>query len=686
MGKSKVEDQQKEKEELKEIKEKKMDNKKVAAKQKNEDSKVEKSVKKSDDSKVEKNGKKNDENKVEKKKQETKKIESDKNISKPVRKKQDTKKVTKEVNQDIEIQKLNKNVPNKNPKKELVDFKRENQNKEVIKRKETINKNKIEEKQKEEDIFEQFEKTVKNKKSNAFNIFLILLIIIVLALLGISTIPSIIVRNGEKIVSGISVNGVSVEGLTFEEAQELLTIQGNDIINSDLKLTMGDYENSVNLSQISTKYDINNAIEEAHKVGRSSNIFKSSYDILRTTYKGKDIEIDVSFNEEELKNIFNNISQELPGGVVQWSYSVDNNNLFITKGTNGIVIDENGTAENIKKSLIKALKGEKIDSIELVTREVEPEAIDVDKIHEEIYREPQNAYVTQNPFGVFVHVDGIDFDVEEVKNLIASDEQEYKIALTITSPEITTKDLGKEAFPDILGKIYKTTYSAGDVNRNTNIEIAARTVNGTILMPGETFSYNGILGDTTADKGYKPAGAYLNGQTIQSYGGGVCQVSSTIYNAVLYANLEVTERYNHTYLSGYVPAGLDATISYGSKDFKFTNNREFPIKLVCTAQNGTISATIYGVKQDDDCEVELQSVVTSYIAPTVKYENTNTLNEGVEKVKQAGSSGCKCTVYRTLSRNGEQISREVLHNDVYSAKQKIILKGTKKIQNTKKTD
>lgn len=605
-----------------------------------------------------------------------------------------------EVNSEKTIKKQSektKSLKNKKTEKETEKTKTKN-NEKNIKENETIEKNpkkdntqnlKKEENKKQENDFEkvEFDTDTKKKKGIKFKIFIAFIIIILLALVLIATIPAIITRSTEKIVSGISINGIDAEGLTYEESKEKLNKMAEEALEKDIKIVLNEYENTINLSQISAEYDIDKAIEEAHNIGRESNILKSSYDVLIANSNGKDINLDVAFNSEEVNNLFSNISQEIPGHVVGWSYSVDNNYvLTITKGTKGIVIDEEETLKRIEEAMLSSFKGEDVEAIELAVREVEPDSIDVDKIHEEIYREPQNAYVTQDPFGVYVHVDGVDFNVDEVKSLVASDEQEYKIELTITEPEITTKELGQEAFPDVLGRTYKTTYSAGDKNRNTNIELAAKNVNGTILMPGETFSYNGILGDTTADKGYKPAGAYLNGEVIQSYGGGICQVSSTIYNAVLYADLEVTERYNHTYLSGYVPAGLDATVSYGSKDFKFTNNRDYPIKLVVTAGNGTISATIYGVKEDDDVDVELQSVITSYISPKVKYEKTNTLNEGEEKVKQAGSTGCKCTVYITKSKNGQEISREVLNNDVYSAKPKIILQGTKKVENTEKVE
>lgn len=595
-----------------------------------------------------------------------------------------TKKESKNEKQEVNSEKT-KLLKNKETEKTEIET-TETKN---IKANETIEKNpkKIDAQnlKKEENDFEKvaYNTQTKKKKGIKFKIFIAFIIIILLALALIATIPAIITKNNEKIVSGISINGIDTAGLNYEQSKEKLNKIAEEVLKKDIKIVLNEYESTINLSQISAEYDIDTAIKEAHNIGRESNILKSSYDVLIANYNGKDINLDITFYSEEVDNLFSNISQEIPGHVIGWSYSVDNNYvLTITKGTKGIVIDEEETLERIKEAMLKSFKGEDVEVIELAVKEVEPDPIDVDKIHEEIYREPQNAYVTQDPFGIYVHVDGVDFNVDEVKSLVTSDEQEYKIELIITEPEITTKDLGQEAFPDVLGKTYKTTYSAGDKNRNTNIELAAKNINGTILMPGEMFSYNGILGDTTAEKGYKPAGAYLNGQVIQSYGGGICQVSSTLYNAVLYANLEVTERYNHSFLSGYVPAGLDATVSYGTKDFKFINNRNYPIKLVVTAANGTISATIYGVKEDDDVDVELQSVITSYISPKVTYEKTNTLNVGEEKVKQAGSTGCKCTVYITKSRNGQQISREVLNNDVYSAKPKIILQGTKKVENT----
>ena len=135
--------------------------------------------------------------------------------------------------------------------------------------------------------------------------------------------------------------------------------------------------------------------------------------------------------------------------------------------------------------------------------------------------------------------------------------------------------LGEEAFPDRLAT-YSTTYNASNYNRSTNLRLSASKINGVILMPGEEFSYNKTLGQRTAAAGYKPAGAYVGGKVVNEYGGGICQTSSTLYNTVLLANLEVTSRTNHCYVSSYVPISRDATVSWGTLDFKFKNNRKNP--------------------------------------------------------------------------------------------------------------
>ena len=197
-------------------------------------------------------------------------------------------------------------------------------------------------------------------------------------------------------------------------------------------------------------------------------------------------------------------------------------------------------------------------------------------------------------------------------------------------------------------------------------------------MPGESFSYNGKLGNTTKEKGYKEGGAYVGGKVVQAYGGGICQVSTTLYNAVLYANLEIVERHNHSYAVNYVPAGRDATVAYGGKDFKFKNNRSYPVKIVANAKNGVVSVSIAGIKEEKEYEVVLSSSVLSTTPCQTVYEKNSSLAEGKEKVIQKGHSGLKSLAYKTIKYNGTVISKTVLSKDTYKPMDRIVQVGNKK--------
>lgn len=161
-----------------------------------------------------------------------------------------------------------------------------------------------------------------------------------------------------------------------------------------------------------------------------------------------------------------------------------------------------------------------------------------------------------------------------------------------TTANTATED---EEFSDVLGS--KTTYYNTSVTgRSTNIRLAAEAIDGTVLQPGETFSLNGVVGRRTAAKGYQTAIIFQNGKQIEGLGGGVCQVSSTVYGAVLYADLQVTERSSHQFQVSYTPVSQDAAVYYGSQDFQFVNDTDNPIKIAADASNGSLTVTIYGTK------------------------------------------------------------------------------------------
>ena len=156
--------------------------------------------------------------------------------------------------------------------------------------------------------------------------------------------------------------------------------------------------------------------------------------------------------------------------------------------------------------------------------------------------------------------------------------------------------IGTEAFPDLLST-FSTKYAASNKNRTTNLILASNKINGTVLMPGEVFSYNKVVGKRTIAAGYKEAPIYVSGRVEDGLGGGICQITSTLYNAVVFANLEIVERSNHQFVPSYVGASRDATVVYGALDFKFKNNTDYTIIINVSDTETEVSCTIKKASQ-----------------------------------------------------------------------------------------
>ena len=499
-----------------------------------------------------------------------------------------------------------------------------------------------------------------------------------LLLFVFSTIFALINLNNVNILSGIKVNGIEVSNLSKEEAFNKLNEEVNKKLESNIVIKAEDFEYEVKLAQIETKYNIEKALEEAYNTGRSGNIFANNYEILKTTIFGKEINLEYTYNEELLNTALSDLNSKVPNCVVEADYYIEDEKLIITKGKKGNSIN----IEEIKQAIInEILSKNEGTQINATLVEKEPLPIDIDKIYEEVHTEPQNAYYTKEPFKVFPHVEGVDFDLEAAREALKEDKEEYEIKLTIIVPEITTNQIGTEAFPDLLSS-FSTRYDASNYPRTTNLKLAMGKLNGVVVGAGETFSYNQTLGKRTAEAGYKEAGGYAAGGVVQTLAGGICQISSTLYDAVVYANLDIVERHNHMFLAGYVGAGKDATVVYGSLDFKFKNTRNYPIMIKTTIGNGVAKIDIYGIKEEVEYDVDIVTSVLSSTPFKVIYEDDPTLAPGQEKVKQNGMNGCKSVTYKVVKLNGVEVSREVLSSDTYTPMNKIIKRGPEKTVET----
>ena len=518
---------------------------------------------------------------------------------------------------------------------------------------------------------------IKNEKkqiSKAKKIIISIIIVAIVALL-FSTVFALTNINNEKIISGVTIKGIEVSGLTKEEAIAKLETVYTEKMNKNIMLQYEELESELNPTLMEVNYDVEKAVNEACSLGRSGNIFVNNFNILGTLIGKRDFNVDMTMNEETTKQTINDIGANLPGILIESSYSVEDDELIITRGKEGVVISSDTLLSQVKEMLNDIHETENVIKIPVETKT--PQEIDVDKIHSEIYQEAKDAYYTKEPFTVYPEVEGIDFDVEKAKEMIASEvKDEYVIELIITKPKVTLEDIGTEAFPDRLST-FSTRYDASDKDRTTNLVIACRKLNGKVIMPGETFSYNETLGPRTYAAGYRNGKIYSNGQVVDGLGGGICQISSTLYNAALMSDMEIVERRNHQFVTSYVDKGRDATVVYGATDFRFKNTRTYPIRLVASATGGVATVSVYGIKEaDKEYTYSFRTDVISTIPYTTKYVEDSSLATGKEVVTQNGTNGLVCKTYMTKMLNGKVISTELLSTDTYSAMQRIVKRGT----------
>lgn len=557
-----------------------------------------------------------------------------------------------------------------------------------------INKEKIETESEEENEAADVEKDIEKKElgSNEFKTVeyqvkekkshkkLVIVVIVVILLLFLSTIFAILNIDNNNIINGIYIEKVNFSNLSGQEATEVISKKIEEI--QDLEIEAQEYETVVKLEELGININYKDAMQKAMSYGKSNNILLDNYSILKANLFKEKLKIDITIDEEKFNDMANKIQAEIPGAVKQYSYEIIGNELIISPGTKGLAIDKQELKQLVIDQIKEHFNGNE-QKINLKLNTQEPTPIDIEKIYEEIHSEAKNAYIEEDPFVLHKDENGIDFDIsiEEAKELLTEQKDQYIIPLNITEAEVRVKDLGDKLFKQNLSK-FTTIYDAGNTNRASNIALAAKTINGIILLPGEEFSYNKVLGNTTKEKGYKLGGAYVGGKVVQAYGGGICQVSTTLYNAVLYANLEIVERYNHSYAVSYVPAGRDATVSYGGKDFKFKNTRNYPIRIDANAKNGVVSVSITGIKEEKEYEIELTSTVLSTIPFETTYEKTGALNEGQEKVIQKGHKGQTSAAYKIIKYNNQVISKTLLSKDTYKPMNKIVQVGTKKTVQT----
>lgn len=254
------------------------------------------------------------------------------------------------------------------------------------------------------------------------------------------------------------------------------------------------------------------------------------------------------------------------------------------------------------------------------------------------------------------------------------DAREYGAILTFQPEEIMPKVTKVELMNSYRQISSFTTDTTSNKNRNTNINLSAQAINGITVMPGDVFSFNEATGQRTVKKGYQEAIAISGGQSVPDVGGGVCQTSSTLFNAVSRADLEIVYRSPHAWPSSYVEKGMDATVNWPNLDFKFKNNRDTPIFIVASYSNKKITVEIYGVTLGEGITIDLESEVTKTMKPpsdTVYVKNTK-LSSGTQRDTIKARTGYEVDTYKVWYENGREIKRELYCTSKYRMYQNTI--------------
>ena len=298
------------------------------------------------------------------------------------------------------------------------------------------------------------------------------------------------------------------------------------------------------------------------------------------------------------------------------------------------------------------------------------------QLHDRLHGEMKNASYDAASGSIVPEQFGADFDVAAAQTALdgAAPGETVSVPAVIEEPEGTASDLKMLLFRYVLGEA--PTHVSGSAGRIGNVKLSAKLINGIVLNSGDTFSYNDSVGKRTEARGFKPAPAYVKGETVDEVGGGICQTSSTLYLACLLSNMEITERYAHRYVPAYIDWGMDATVSWGGPDYKFTNNTLYPVKIVTEYSKGYLTIKLLGTNIDG-IRVKMTNEVLSKTPWETVYQEDSTMTPGSpDVVKVTPYTGYKVKTYQTIyDKNGSVIDSHFEAASDYKVRNKVVLQA-----------
>lgn len=489
-----------------------------------------------------------------------------------------------------------------------------------------------------------------------------------------------------------TINGVDVAGMTVQQAGEELgstlpqrtmafylplTDKSGDGVTAPEGETLYDPEPAATVSceSLGITQDLDYTAYAQSVYDRSqgqSGFFQGGWSFLAHLFRSQGAKgVYLEPDETVFRQKLSELAQTFSRPAQDTSYEVGQDSLTVTRELDGLAVTE----ADLEQPIREALSSEADGAVYVDAAILPAQTLSAQDIHDAVAGSMKNAGYDAATDSITPEQAGAEFDVAEAQSLLdaASPGETVEIPADIQQPHVTAAELKDVLFRDVLGQC--RTHVSGTSARINNVKLSAAACNGVVLNTGDVFSYNATTGQRTTAKGYQAAPAYVGGETVDEVGGGVCQTSSTIYYACLRANLEITERYAHRYVPAYIDWGMDATVSWGGPDYKFTNNTDYPIKIVATYSGGYLTVKILGTNVDGTY-VKMTNEVLSKTNWETVYKDDETLPAGTEKVTTTPYTGYKVKSYRNVySADGKLISSTYEATSDYKVRNKVISRG-----------
>lgn len=507
-------------------------------------------------------------------------------------------------------------------------------------------------------------RTKKRKKYGVIAIICVTLVL--LALIGVAVLAAAAEADSDKIIRNVYVDGIRIGGMKTAEASAALEQElGGRVVT----VRLGGEERTFTMEELGLSYKTDVLVGEAYALGKSDSFAENVATICRSFVLPRRL----SSADAIISNGPGNAVMEFLDGFTlqptESSFVIEGDRVVVTNGMNGHQADADA---------LMALIGEAYDNeaVDVPVNTIPFELLGVDDIYTATATDPHPPYARNSDGSVTATVRT--FNLDAAREIQKNNVDEGAVYEFIIDSESVAPLDDDSLYPEVIGEGV-TEFDTSYTTRVNNIKIATELLNGVTLLPGEEFSFNDNNGDITTDRGYQVARGYSNGTVVDTVGAGVCQVSSTLYNAALFSGMEITLRSSHSLPVAYLPLGQDAAISYPVQDFKFKNSSSSPVKIFAHVDGGTLTVQLRGQNDGEFDEIKLEHSTLSVLEPKSREVVDSSLSPGQRIVKQRGSRGYVVESYRVFYKDGAVLKRENLGKSTYRAQDTVINVGRREV-------